>query len=190
METTQEIKAFNQLFAEYYDTFVRFADTYLCHEAAEDIVMEAMMYYWERRNALTPDSNIPAYIMEVIKHKCLNALRHQRVRQNAEQQMLSYQQQAHELRIATLESCNPHELFGNETQLLVREALQSLPTKTRRIFLMSRYGDKSYSEIAVQLSLSVKSVEFHISKALKLLRIRLKDYLAMGLILLLVQGGG
>ena len=52
-----------------------------------------------------------------------------------------------------------------------------MPEKTRRIFIMSRYEGKSYLTIAQETGLSVKSVEFHISKALTMLRKELKDYL-------------
>ena len=122
METASEIKAFNKLFADYHGLFVRFANTYLQDEAAaEDIAVEGIMYYWENRHSLSSDSNIPAYILEAIKHKCLNY----------------------------------------------------------RIFIMSRYENKTYPEIAAYFSLSVKSVEFHISKALKILKVKLKDYMTI-----------
>ena len=182
---TQEIKAFNALFARYYDRFVRFAVSYVRQEeAAEDIVMEAILYYWERRESLASDSNIPAYIMEVVKHKCLNELRHRRVRQEVETRVLVARQQADALRISTLEACNPQELFNSETQRLVHEAIRELPVRTRRIFLMNRYGGKTYAEIAGSLSLSVKAVEFHVSKALRFLRMRLKECLMLLLSLL------
>ena len=63
------------------------------------------------------------------------------------------------------------------------EALEMMPEKTRQIFLMSRYENKTYSEIADHFSLSVKSVEFHISKALKILKDKLRDYIGIVLFL-------
>ena len=167
METASEIKAFNKLFADYHGLFVRFANTYLQDEAAaEDIAVEGIMYYWENRHSLSSDSNIPAYILEAIKHKCLNFLRHLRVREDVEQR-------------ATLEACDPQEIFSSEAGRLVDEALAMMSDKTRRIFIMSRYENKTYPEIAAYFSLSVKSVEFHISKALKILKVKLKDYMTI-----------
>lgn len=175
---TSEIKEFNKLYTDYYGLFVRFARTYILDEEdAEDIVMEGLIYYWENRGKLTDQSNIPAYILETIKHKCLNYLRHQRVREETEQYLTEHQTRVNNLRIATLEACDPQEIFSNEAQRLIQEALNSLPEKTREIFILSRYEGNSYQEIAKQYSLSVKSVEFHISKALKILRAKLKDYL-------------
>ena len=170
METASEIKAFNKLFADYHGLFVRFANTYLQDEAAaEDIAVEGIMYYWENRHSLSSDSNIPAYILEAIKHKCLNYLRHLRVREDVEQRIQEHQQRVNSLRIATLEACGR----------LVDEALAKMSDKTRRIFIMSRYENKTYPEIAAYFSLSVKSVEFHISKALKILKVKLKDYMTI-----------
>lgn len=180
METVGEIKAFNKLYSDYHGLFVRFANTYIQDEAAaEDIAVEGIMYYWENRKSLLHDSNIPAYILEVIKHKCLNHLRHLRVREDAEQQILAHMQRVNNLRIVTLEACDPQEIFSSEAQRLVDEALDMLPEKTREIFLMSRYESKTYNEIAEHFSLSVKSVEFHISKALKVLKVKLKDYVGV-----------
>ena len=180
METVSEIKAFNKLFTDYKGLFVRFANTYVQDKAvAEDIVIEGIMCYWENRHALLSDSNIPAYILEIIKHKCLNYLRHIRVREDVEQHIREHQQRVNNLRIATLEACDPQEIFSLEAEQLIDEALAMMPDKTRQIFIMSRYEDKTYSEIAAHLSLSVKSVEFHISKALKILRVKLKDYMTI-----------
>lgn len=140
METASEIKAFNKLFAEYHGLFVRFANTYLQDEAAaEDIAVEGIMYYWENRHSLSSDSNIPAYILEAIKHKCLNYLRHLRVREDVEQRIQEHQQRVNSLRIATLEACDPQEIFSSEAGRLVNEALAMMSDKTRRIFIMSRY---------------------------------------------------
>ena len=134
METASEIKAFNKLFADYHGLFVRFANTYLQDEAAaEDIAVEGIMYYWENRHSLSSDSNIPAYILEAIKHKCLNYLRHLRVREDVEQRIQEHQQRVNSLRIATLEACDPQEIFSSEAGRLVDEALAMMSDKTRRI---------------------------------------------------------
>ena len=185
METkTSDIKAINTLFADYHGLFVRFANTYIQDDAAaEDIAVEGIMYYWENRHTLASDSNIPAYILETIKHKCLNYLRHLRVREDVEQRLREHQQRVTNLRIVTLEACDPQEIFSDEAQRLVDEALAMMSDKTRQIFIMSRYENKTYPEIAAHFSLSVKSVEFHISKALKILKVKLKDYMTIILFL-------
>lgn len=60
----------------------------------------------------------------------------------------------------------------------MNETLDRLPEKTRTIFIRSRFDGKSYKEIAAEMGVTVKSVEFEVSKAMKILRVVLKDYLA------------
>lgn len=74
-------------------------------ETAEDITIDSLMYYWENRHTLAPDSNIPAYIMEVVKHKCLNHLRNQRVREDIELSLQNHQDRVRKLKITSLEAC-------------------------------------------------------------------------------------
>lgn len=86
-------------------------------------------------------------------------------------------------RIATLEACEPNELFDNEVRSIVEQILSKLPDKTSRVFVMSRNENKSYKEIATIMNMSTKGVEFHITKVMRLLRIALKDYLLLHLYL-------
>lgn len=80
-------------------------------------------------------------------------------------------------RISSLKAFDPEEVFSSEITEIVRKALESLPEQTRRIFEMSRYEQMSVKEIAERTSLSAKSVEYHITRSLKVLRVALKDYL-------------
>ena len=185
MDEKADIKRFNNIFVTHRDRYIRFAYSYTYNqEAAEDLVTESLMYYWENRHSLSSNSNIPAYIMEVVKHKSLNYLRNQRIREDIEQNLWTHMDRVRRLKITTLEACDPEELFSSEAQRLIDETLESLPEKTRTIFIMSRYENKTHKEIAEYLDLSTKSIEFHISKALGVLRKRLKDYLPFFLIFL------
>lgn len=151
--------------------------------AAEDIYMEAIIHYWEKRKELPADTNIPGYILTSVKNKALNHLRHQTIRIDAEDQLYDHRQRELNFRISSLESCDPSELFTIEVKEIIRKTLNELPEQTRTIFFKSRYESKTNKEIAAELEISIKTVEFHISKALKLFRSRLKDYLPLLLIL-------
>lgn len=176
---------FNQVFADYQKRFIRFANTYLRDESlAEDIVMDSFMYYWENRASLASDSNIPAYVLTVIKHKCLNHLRSKIVRNRVEEDLHKHNCRVLQTHLETLEACNPQELFSKEVHLLINQALETLPNRTKDIFLRSRFQNQSYKEIASDLNITVKSVEFEISKAMKILRFVLKDYFPLMLLLL------
>ena len=180
MEYSADLKAFNQLFADYQGRFIRFANMYVRDIAvAEDFTIEALMQYWENRQSLKADSNIPAYILTIIKRKCLNYLQHIQVREDVGEQLKNHAEWELNTRISTLEACNPEELFTAEAQEIVNKTLASLPKQTRRIFIMSRYENKSHKEIAEALNLTTKGVEYHIAQALKKLHANLKDYIPL-----------
>lgn len=186
-ENHTDIISFNRLFTENHARFVRFASTYVDDRmAAEDIVMEAMKYYWENRCRLDIGTNSSAYIFTAIKNKCLNYLRDKQYRRQVSDQLMEHASWKLSLQLATLEACDPEELFSDEIERLVNEALGRLPETTRRIFIMSRFEEKSHREIAAEMNMSVKGVEYHISKATSVLKHALKDFLPILLFLLKV----
>lgn len=127
-ENHTDIISFNRLFTENHARFVRFASTYVDDRmAAEDIVMEAMMYYWENRCRLDIGTNSSAYIFTAIKNKCLNYLRDKQYRRQVSDQLMEHASWKLSLQLATLEACDPEELFSDEIERLVNEALGRLP---------------------------------------------------------------
>lgn len=180
-----DIFSFNKLFTEYHERFVRFAYTYVDnYMEAEDIVMEAMTYYWENRTRLTYNETPSAYVFATIKHKCLNYLRDRQCYQAVSEQLQEHAAWKLSMQIATLEACNPEELLSKEMRLLVEQALDKLPEKTRKIFVMRRFEEKSYREIALEMGMTVKGVEYHMNKATESLKKSLKDFLPLLLYLI------
>ena len=179
---SSEVTSFTEIFNKYQERFNLFANSYVRNKAvAEDICMEAMLAYWEKREKLLPGTNIPAYILTIVKNKALNHLQHMNVRVEAEDKMADHASRELNLRISTLEACNPNVFFTSEIQKIIH----MFPDQTRKIFIMSRFENLSNKEIAESLDLSIKSVEFHITKGLKVLRTSLKDYLPSCFLLLL-----
>ena len=179
-----EREDFTTLFERCRKPFTQFAYSYIRDwEGAEDIFSEAMIQYWTKRNELEADTNPRAYILTLIKHLSLNYLRHQQVRITVEEELSQSMEREQAFRIRTLQDCDPQELFSEELQQLVRQTLQQLPEQTRLIFFKSRLEGKRNGEIAEEMGLSVKSVEYHITQALKALRKQLKDYLPLFLLL-------
>jgi RNA polymerase sigma-70 factor (ECF subfamily) len=116
-------------------------------------------------------------LLKILKHNALNYLKHQDVRQAVMESISLKMIRDLDYRITTLEACDPEEIFSAEIDEIVEKTLASLPEQTRRIFEMSRYEHQSVKEIADELSMNPKSVEYHITKSLKVLRIALKEYL-------------
>lgn len=162
-----------------------FAYSYIRDMAtAEDIYIDAIMQYWEKRNEIPADTNIPAYILTCVKNKALNHLRHINIKAEVEEQLFSHSVRELNFRITSLESCDPSELYTIEVKEIIRKTLDELPDQTRSVFFKSRYENKTNREISDELNISIKTVEFHITKALKVFRIKLKDYLPVVLFLI------
>lgn len=179
-EQQTEYSLFSTLFNQLKEPFILFANSYVKDMAtAEDIYMEAIIQYWEKRNILPVDTNIPGYILTSIKNKSLNYLRNMSIRVDANDKLYDHHLRELNFRISSLESCDPSDLFASEVKDIIRKTLNELPEQTRIIFFKSRYNNMTNREIATELGLSIKTVESHISKALKLFRHKLKDYLPL-----------
>ena len=180
-----ENRTFSKLFVDYQSRFVRFANSYIHDLAtAEDIVTDAFIYYWENRKRLPDDTNVPAYLLTSIKNKCLNLLQHLHVKANAFSEITTHAQWELDMRIASLSALEPSELYSKEIIDIVNKTLLRLPDKTQIIFRKSRFENLSNQEIAEDMAVSVKTVEAHITNAIKLLRKELADYLLLFLVFL------
>jgi RNA polymerase sigma-70 factor (ECF subfamily) len=178
MHELNTITTFSGFFEQNKEKFLSFAYSYIRNRAdAEDLLMESMIALWENRNKWQECSNLHGLLLTIIKNKALNYLAHEQIRLRAEENINIHWQRELELRISTLEACDPEYIFDSEIQQIVNKTLNHLPAQSRRIFILSRYHNASNKRIAEQLGISVKSVEFHITKALKKLRLELKDYL-------------
>ncbi len=181
-------QAFTRFYTDWQRRFVRFACSYVCDErAAEDIVADAMAYYWENRRRLPQEANVPAYVMTAVKHGCVDYLRRKQCRQDIEDHITHLSAWNLSVRLSCLDSLNPHEVFSNEIVEMAEAALASLPERTREIFIRCRYENKSHKEVADSFGITVKGVEFHLSKATSSLKSVLKDYLPAYLLLYFIH---
>jgi len=88
MNSYSDIKQFNELFNEYYERIVRFAKSYVRDLAvAEDFASEAFAAFWENRAILSDETNPLAYILTIVKNKCINYLKHEQIRLKAEREL-------------------------------------------------------------------------------------------------------
>jgi len=171
--------SFNDIYASYYKKSFLFAKSYVHDDlAAEDIASESLIKLWERMK--TEEIGYVEYLLlAILKNKALDYLKHEEVKRAALESMADWQNQELSMRISALEACNPDEIFSKEVERIVHDTLNLLSDQTRQAFVLSRFDNKSNKEIAEQMGLSVKGVEYHISKALKVLRVALKDYLPL-----------
>lgn len=160
-------KKFEKVFRAHFKELHHYAFKILQDAAAaEETVQQVFLKLWERDAQLDIHTSIRSYLYRSVYNECINILK-------KEQHKAKYQAyQEYNRRDDTYSQQNDREL---KQQL--HEALQQLPEKSRLVFEMSRFRELKYQEIANELTLSLKTVEAHMSKALKHLRIHLADYL-------------
>lgn len=169
--------SFSEIYTSYYKRSFLFVKSYVRDDmAAEDIVSEALINLWETTKK-EPVEHPLSLLLVMLKNGALNYLKHRNVRELAMESISSKMVRDLNYRITTLQACDPEEIFSSEITRIIQETLDVLPEQTRRVFEMSRYEYRSVKEIAEELSISPKSVEYHITKSLKVLRVTLKEYL-------------
>lgn len=176
---------FGIFYNAYYQRFVRYAFYYVNDlQAAEDLTHDALLYYWENRQKLPADTDVLGYILQTVKNKCLNYLKHIQVEVEYSKKHTELHEWEIETRIQTLEDESYGTIFSKDIMKIVMESLSELPEQTRRIFVMNRLDDKSRKEIAALLNVSQQKVDYHINKANDHLCLKLKDYIPLVLLFL------
>ena len=164
-------QAFELLFRKYYVRLCGFANKFLNDpEEAREIVQEVFMKIWEGREDIDPEDSLQSYLFKIAQNNSLNRLRKLKVESRyVEISKLVYIDNSV---YSSYESIFTRELSDNITR-----AINTIPPKCKRVFELSRVDGLKYSEIARELHISVKTVEAQMSKALNILRLELKDYL-------------
>ena len=181
LRSLHTMNLFSRFFQENQEKFLAFAYSYLRDKAEA----ESMIALWENRDRWEENSNLHALLLTIIKNKALHVLEHKQVRLRAEETISSHNLRELDLRISTLKACEPDQIFNTEIQHIVNKTLQEMPEQSRKIFMLSRYQNLANKQIADSLDISLKTVEAHITKVLRILRLRLKDYLVTILIILI-----
>lgn len=168
---------FNEIYKVYYRKSFLYVKSYV-HDsmAAEDIVTEALVKLWERMKIETIDPVYP-FLFTILKNSSLDYLKHQKIKQNSLNSISKTLTRELEIRTISLEASDPNDVFSSEVKQIVESTLQLLPERTREIFLLSKFGNKSHKEIAELYQISVKGVDYHISQSVNELRYSLRDYL-------------
>ena len=176
---------FGRLFATWRARFEAIACRYVRSAAvAEDLVSDSFMSFWENRGRIPADANLQAYILIIVRNKCLDWLRAQSLHAKIEQEVYELRRRVLAADIRSLQEFNPEEIFSAEVAAIVRQSLDRLPELTREVFVARRFEELSYKEIAEKYGITVRRVEFELEKAVKQLRVALKDYLPVLLMLL------
>lgn len=161
---TLRYQQFHEVFQKYYASLCNYAYSVLNDlNIAEDIVQDSFVKIWDKKKDLVGADNIRFYLFSVVRNGSLTHLSNQRKKR--------FEALPEEYQMADISSTSASEKEDTkELQQLINEALQLLPPKCREVFMLCRISRLSYLEVAAILGISVKTVENHMGKALKIIR--------------------
>jgi RNA polymerase sigma-70 factor, ECF subfamily len=155
-----DVGQFESLFRSSYVSLVRYAKTLIKdHDTAEEIVQDLFFRIWQDKEKLNIESSLNGYLFRSVHNRCLHYIEHNKVVERHAEEMSYHQTETQE---------SPSDILNyKELQEKVAMILERLPERCGRIFTMSRFEGLKYSEIAEKLSVSVKTVEANMGRALK-----------------------
>lgn len=160
--------AIEYLFKKYYSYLCIIANRVLKNqETSEDIVQEVFCDLWKKRGNFKIKSSVQYYLRKATVNKTLNYIRDNKFIYDDDDKQFEFVPDSYSIEL---------NLEKEELEKRIHEGIDRLPEKARMVFQLSRFEHLSYKEIAEKLGISIKTVENHISKALKLLRVHLKPY--------------
>jgi RNA polymerase sigma-70 factor (ECF subfamily) len=167
--------AFSQLFDKFYTPLCFFANKYVADmDLSRSLVQQVFVDLWVKREKLNVHSSPKSYLYHSVKNRSIDYLRKEKKN------------------IPVNESCENIELIPfrdlvEEAELndKINKAINKLPDKCREIFILCRFENLKYSDIAKKLNISVKTVEMQMGIALKKMRDNLSDYQIINLIIFL-----
>ena len=165
-----DVKAYEELFRQYYFPLCWYSASITGRmEVAEEIVEELFYVLWKEREHLQIFQSVKSYLYRAIRNESIQYCEHQEVKERYNEFVLSAE---------VSKASDPHELMEyDELQRLINRTLEKLPDRRLQIFKMHRLEGKKYVEIASQLSISVKTVEAEMTKALRMLRKEIENYI-------------
>ncbi|MBL0745785.1 RNA polymerase sigma factor [Chryseolinea lacunae] len=168
-------QAYSIIFKQYWKTLYHQAYCKVqSHELAEEIVQELFLTLWEKRSTLLI-SNLLHYLRTALRNKCIDHIRATLVK---DKYWRYYKQFIPRQADATQEMVS----YNNLAEAL-ETGLSRLPEKTKAVFALSRFEGRSIAEVAKVVRLSEKAVEYHLTKSLKILKVYLKDFVLLALLL-------
>lgn len=173
------LKIFDYLFHYYYSGLVVFAFRYTgSMQAAEDLVQDFFFHLWLNREKTVIRQSLKSYFFSAVKNKSLDFLKHQKIEKKAETELKFFRPDP---------AVEQQFLVESELEEQVNSALSKLPEKCRKIFMMNRFEGLKPDQIAEMENISVRTVEGHIGKAIRILQTELKPHFPDFMIMLFLR---
>ncbi len=160
--------AFRTLFDRYYKELLGTAINMLKDiNSAKDVTQEVFLQIWKKRENLTIQTSVGAYLKRAVINRSLNFIK-------AKKNVVD---ESHVIHLSSTENSANEKLAAQDIETAMKRALDTLPDRCRTIFIMKRLEGYSLKEIAQQLDISPKTVENQITKALKVLQKAIRPFL-------------
>ncbi len=168
-------EAFKILFELYYAKLLYIASNYISsREDAEEIVQDVFLKIWKNRKSIT--TNLNGYIFKVTRNACLDHLRSKKHKLSISNNILQLEALLNHNALADQMTST---IIEKELEARIQISIASLPEKCKRVFIKSRIEGLKNKEISEELNISIKTVENHMSKALKHMRLHLREFLSI-----------
>jgi RNA polymerase sigma-70 factor (family 1) len=174
----EKLGAFREIYTRYWKQL--YADAYKRlknKEMAEEIVQEVFTSLWHKRGVLNIKQTLGGYLFASVSNLVIDQYRKNLVR--------ARYKESFKLVYSETDNSTEDAILAKELEHTIEHEVNSLPDKCRSVFELSRVEHKTNKEIACELGISEKTVEHHITKALKHIRLGLGNYLSVIAILLL-----
>lgn len=165
------------MFRLYYDKLLHISKGYLgTIEDAEEIVQNVFLKVWELKNNFDRIESVNNYLYTMTKNACLDQIKHEKVKNSFSK---NYYEEKIAVRYQFIIDEAASSLLESELEKRILHAIESLPEKCKNIFVKSRVDGMKHSEIAEVLHISKRTVDNHISYALKHMKLHLKEFLTL-----------
>lgn len=151
-------KAFDTLFRRYYPMLCAYGHRFVELEDAEEIVEDSLLWIWENRETLVIESSLNSYLFKMVYRRALNKLAHIDATQRADTRFYEEMQEM-------LQDTDYYQI--EELAKRIEDAVAALPESYREAFVMHRFRDMSYKEIAETLGVSPKTIDYPYSTSVK-----------------------
>lgn len=161
---TGDPEGLREMFYAYYPDLCRFASSYVRSESvAQGVVQDVFIDIWERRFTWVIHGSLKAYLYKAVRNKSLNHLRSEEASKRAMETVLD-RREDHTGRTA-------EDVYRySELKAAIQNAIDEMPSRRRRVFILHRAHGLTYKEIAKIMGIKPKTVENHIGRCLKYLR--------------------